>query len=122
MLRKAFLFKRELYGELCRVAYSATRDFYREHFPRLKDPVPAMLVAPQSFGSLLIPHAHAHAVASLGVFDHEGNFHACPEELDFSPLVEIFRERTFKMLLKKEATTEERVQMLRGWEHSGFQR
>ena len=57
ILRKAFLFRRELYGELCRAAYSATRDFLQEHFPRLKDAVPAMVAAPQSFGSLLHPHA-----------------------------------------------------------------
>ena len=76
--------KRALYGEFSRVAYAATRDFYREHFPRLEDPVPAMLVTPQSFGDLLVPHAHLHALVSLGVFDREGEFHACPEDLEFS--------------------------------------
>jgi hypothetical protein len=75
---------------------------------------------PQSFGSLLNAHPHLHSVASLGVFDKEGNLHRCPEDLDFSPLADLFRERTFKMLLEKEATTVERVQMLRNWRHSGF--
>ena len=114
ILRKAFLFKREVYGELSRVAFAATRDFYREHFPRLEDPVPAMLVTPQSFGDLLVPHAHLHALASLGVFDREGEFHACPEDLDFSPLIDLFKERTFKILLDNEATTDERVELIRG--------
>ena len=58
ILRKGFLFKRELYGELCRAGYRATRDFFREHFPRLQEPVPAFIATPPSFGSLLNPHAH----------------------------------------------------------------
>ena len=128
ILRKAFLFKRELYGELSWFRlpprspspYAATRDFYREHFPALQNAVPAMLVVPQSFGSLLNAHPHLHSLASNGVFDQDGNFHPCPEDLDFSPLVDLFRERTFKMLLQNEATTEERVQMIRSWRHCGF--
>ena len=53
-----------------------------------------MIVAPQSFGSLLNPHAHLHAVCSLGVFDQEGTFHAAPDDLDFTPLEARFFEKT----------------------------
>ncbi len=78
-----------------------------------------MIVAPQSFGSILNPHAHLHAVSSLGVFDREGKFHSAPG-IDFAPLEEIFRERTLKMMLEKEKITAERVELLRSWRHSGF--
>jgi hypothetical protein len=111
---------RSLYGELSKVAYASTREFFKEHFQNLQNPVPAMIVAPQSFGDLLLPHAHCHAMASMGVFDQQGNFHPADENLDFSPLEEIFRERTFKMMLKREKITEERIEMLRSWHHSGF--
>jgi hypothetical protein len=67
-----------------------------------------MIVAPQSFGSLLNPHAHLHAVSSLGVFDQEGTFDAAPDDLDFTPLEALFRERTLKMMLKLETITAER--------------
>jgi len=120
MLRKAFLFKRSLVGELCRVAYEAIRKFFTEHFPNLKNPVPAVIIVPQSFGSLLNLHVHLHSLVSLGVFDRQGNFHSAPA-LDFSPLEKIFQELTFKMMLKEEAVTEERVALLKGWQHSGFQ-
>jgi hypothetical protein len=38
-------------------------------FPTIEKPIPAMTVASQSFGNLFNPHAHLHAVSSLGVFD-----------------------------------------------------
>jgi hypothetical protein len=119
MLRKAFLFNRSLVGELCRVAYEAIRMFFTEHFPKLEDPVPAVIIAPQSFGSLLNVHLHLHTLISIGVFDRHGNFHPTPD-LDFSPLEKIFQELTFKMMLKQEAVTEERVALLQSWQHSGF--
>ena len=94
MLRKHFLFERALYGELAKVAYAATREFFAAQFPSIEKPIPAMIVAPQSFGSLLNPHAHLHSGSSLGGFDQEGTFHAAPHDLDFTPLEERFFEKT----------------------------
>ncbi len=105
MLRKAFLFDRTLYGDLCRAAYEATRKFLEAHFPTLQNAVPAMVVAPQSFGSLLGAHPHAHALTSLGVFTRDAIFHSVPDDIDFSPLEDLFREELFKILLKKEKIT-----------------
>ena len=120
ILRKAFLFDRSLYGDLCRSAYAATRKFFQAHFPTLQKPVPAMVVAPQSFGSLVNFHPHCHTLSSLGVFTRDGQFHPVPEDLDFSPLEELFREEIFGILLEKEKITPERVELLRSWRHSGF--
>jgi hypothetical protein len=58
MLRRFFLWDHRLYGELCRCVYAATRKFFEAHFPSLERPVPAMIVAPQSFGSLANFHPH----------------------------------------------------------------
>ena len=120
MLRRQFLFDRKLFGDLCRVAYESTRRFFSKHFPDLKDPVPAMIAVPQSFGNLLNFHPHCHSLVSLGVFDRQGNFHAAPEDLDFSPLEKIFQEKMLKMMLKKKKLDKERFQLLTSWEHSGF--
>ena len=120
MLRKAFLSGRSLYGDLCRAAYEATRKFFEAHFPTLEKAVPAMVVAPQSFGSLINPHAHCHALTSLGVFTRDRVFHPVPEDIDFSPLEALFREELFRLLLKKEKITPERIALLRSWRHSGF--
>ena len=120
MLRKAFLFDRSLYGDVCRAAYEATRKFFEASFPTLQKAVPAMVVAPQSFGSLLNHHPHAHALTSLGVFTRDGIFHSVPDDIDFSPLEELFREEVFRSLLKKEKITPERIELLWSWRHSGF--
>ncbi len=79
-----------------------------------------MLAAPQSFGNLLNHHPHCHALTSLGVFTRDGVFHPVPEDIDFAPLEELFREELFKVLLKKEKITEDRIKLLRSWKHSGF--
>ena len=59
-LRKPFLFDRSLYGDLCRVAESSTRDCLREHagsFPARKEPVPAMVRLPEDpRGAPAAPH------------------------------------------------------------------
>lgn len=123
-LRKYFLFDRALYGDLCRAAYKATRDFLRTlvpaGFPKLQRAVPAMLVVPQSFGDLLVAHPHAHALVSLGLFLGDGSFHAL-DDVDFSALEESFRERVFQFMLKKGKITEEVAADMRAWPHSGFQ-
>ena len=120
MLRRAVLFDRKLYGELCRSAYRATRKFFEVHFPGLEKAVAAMVAAPQSFGSLLNFHPHVHAVCSLGVFTRDGVFHPVPEDLDLAALQELFRDEVFRAFLKRGAITEERVELLRSWRHSGF--
>src|SRR5438093_955062 len=99
MLRKQFLWDRDLYGDLCRATYTATLKFFQAQFPALERAVPAMVASPQSFGSLLNVHPHCHALSSLGVFTRDGVFHPAPEDLDFSPLEALFREEFFKCLL-----------------------
>ena len=122
-LRAAFLRDRSLYGDLCRAAYASSRDFLRAHaprdLPRLRKALPAMVVVPQSFGDLLIAHPHAHAVCSLGLFTPEGSFLPL-EDLDFSGLVEVFRRRFLRMMLRRGKLLPETAEVMRSWEHSGF--
>ncbi len=79
-----------------------------------------MVVAPQSFGSLANFHPHCHALTSLGVVTRDGVFHPAPEDVDFGALEDLFCGELFKTILKKEKITEERIELLRSWRHSGF--
>ena len=122
-LRKYFLFDRSLYGDLCRVAYAATVDGMRQQASgssfQIKNSAPAVIVAPQSFGDLLVPHAHTHALVSLGLFRHDGVF--CPTaDMDFSRIAELFRERFFQIMVRRGKISPETVDNMKSWRHSGF--
>ncbi len=43
-----------------------------------------------------------------------------PQDIDCGPLEDLFREEVFKVFLKREKITEERIELLRSWKHSGF--
>ena len=122
-LRRPFLFDRSLFGGFCRVAYSSTRDFLRRQasgtFRRVDQAVPVMIASPQSFGDLIVPNPHLHAVVSLGLFRPDGVFLPM-EDVDFSGLEEIFRERFFRLMLRRQKVRPETVERMRAWEHSGF--
>jgi hypothetical protein len=122
-LRPAFLRDRSLYGDLCRVAYASTRDFLRAQaprgFPKFQKATPAMVIVPQSFGDLLISHPHAHSVVSLGLYTRDGSFLRM-EDIDFSSLEEIFRERFLEMMLRRGKILPDTAEVMRSWEHSGF--
>jgi len=59
-----------------------------------------------------IGHPHAHAVVSLGLFRKDGVYFPM-EDLDFSGLEELFRERFFRMLLRREKILPETVEILK---------
>jgi hypothetical protein len=121
-LRRGFLFDRSLYGDLCRVAYASTRDFLRlraTSFCARRHGVPAMVVSPQSHGDLLTHHPHIHAVSSLGLFRPDG-IYLPMEDVDFTGLEELFRERFFRLMLRRGKVRPETVERMRAWEHSGF--
>jgi hypothetical protein len=122
-LRRPFLFDRSLYGKLSRIAYSSTRDFLRRQaagrFTGVEGAVPVLIASPQSFGDLIVPNPHLHAICSLGLFRSDGVFLPL-EEVDFSGLEEVFRERFFRMMLRHEKVRPETVARMRTWEHSGF--
>jgi hypothetical protein len=70
-----------------------------------------MLVVPQPFGDLLLPHPDGHALCSLGLFTHDGAFLPM-EDLDFSDLEEIFRERFLELMLRRGKILPETVERM----------
>jgi hypothetical protein len=58
-------------------------------------------------------------VVSLGLFRKDGCYFPT-DDIDFSGLEEVFRERFFKMMLKKEKILPETVERFLSWSHSGF--
>jgi len=64
-------------------------------------------------------HPHLHALVADGLFAPSGTFYVMPRT-DLKPLEEIFRAQVFRMLKKKDKITDEIINNLMGWRHSGF--
>ena len=58
-------------------------------------------------------------MVSLGVFLRDGSFHTM-EDVDFTDLEALFRERVFDFMIKKGKLTREAAEDMRRWPHSGF--
>ncbi|MFH1951682.1 MAG: transposase [Pseudomonadota bacterium] len=76
-------------------------------------------MAIHSFGDFLGWHPHLHVLCTDGCFCGNGMFRVAPL-FELKHLEEIFRHKVFKMLLSKGKITEDLVDMLMKWRHSGF--
>ena len=92
--------------------------FFQEAVPE-EGAVPGAAVAIQSFGDFLGFNPHLHVLISDGCFYGNGMFRVVPR-FETNQLEEIFRHNVFKMLLSKGKITQELVDMLMSWRHSGF--
>ena len=118
ILRRYFLYDRDLLSDLSRCGWESLKAFFQEAVPE-QGAVPGAAVAIQSFGDFLGFNAHLHVLASDGCFYGNGMFRVAPR-FEAKQLEEIFRHNVFKMLLSKGKITQELVDMLMSWRHSGF--
>ena len=119
MLRIYFKHDRSLLTRLCQCAYKSLLIFLRE-VVGLKEGVPGVVMTIHTFG--VSPekfHPHLHAIVSDGLFKDTGTFYVM-RDIELKPLEELFRAEVFKMLKKEGKITEETVQKLLEWKHSGF--
>ena len=118
ILRRYFLYDRSLLSGLSRCGWESLKVFFQDAFYE-EGAVPGAVVAIQSFGDFLGFNPHLHILCSDGCFYGEGTFRVEPR-FETKPLEEIFRHRVFKMLLSKGKITEDLVDMVMKWRHSGF--
>ena len=64
MLRPYFLYQRELLGDLVRLAYETIHELMNEAAGDDKAR-PGVVAVPQTFGSVLNAHPHAHCLATV---------------------------------------------------------
>jgi len=126
ILRRYYLYDRKLLSELSRCAWETLKKFFQEAalvgdpvLGREKGAVPGAVIAIHSFGDFLGWHPHLHILCTDGCFCGNGMFRVAPL-FELKHLEEIFRHNVFKMMLSKEKVTEDLVQMIMGWRHSGF--
>jgi hypothetical protein len=117
-LRILFRYDRQLFGALCRLAYESICEVMQQASGN-DDAVPGMVGATQTFGDLAHFHPHVHAIVSDGVFTKDGDFIPVPE-VDLTRCVILWRKKVFDLLLQKKKITEEIVDSMCQWSHSGF--
>jgi len=78
-----------------------------------------MVAALHTAGDLLHFHPHIHTMALDGTVDANGAFRQLPE-IDIKQLHNCFQQNVFNALLKQELITQDIVDNMLTWEHSGF--
>ncbi len=74
---------------------------------------------PQTFGSVLNVHPHAHCLASRGVWDEKGKWLPVPY-VDTNAAEKLFAHKIFRLLKSKDLLSDERMQLLLSFRNSGF--
>ena len=100
-------------------AYPSPSPRVRAIFDR-DDVTPGLVVSIQTFGSYAANfHPHVHALVTDGAFTEEGEFLQLPY-FDARLVEEVFRRRVLQRLHRAERLSEEFLNSLLGWVHSGF--
>jgi len=118
MLRPYFLFHRALLGELARIAYDTVREMMAAALDE-PDARPGMVAVIQTFGSSLKWNPHIHAIVTRGVFLEDSSWHPLPY-VDTHKAELFFRHKVLHLLRDRELISQERIDLLLSWRHSGF--
>ncbi len=118
-LRGLFRRERRLLGLLSRTAYDAIRRLYQAHFGR-GDVVPGCVASLQTFGSYSANfHPHVHCLVTEGAFTREREFLPLLF-VDVRAIERLFQALLLRRLYAAERLSEEFIERLEGWRHSGF--
>ena len=118
MLRPYFMFRRELLGDLVRLAYETIHELMSEAVGDDKAR-PGVVAVPQTFGSVLNVHPHAHCLASRGLWDEKGQWLPVPY-VDTTAAETLFAHKIFLLLKSKNLLSNERMELLLSFRNSGF--
>jgi hypothetical protein len=113
-----FKYDRKLLGKLARVSWETVREVFVEEID-YEDVYPAMIGGIQTFGDLTNFHPHIHALIPDGVFLKSGKFISI-DSIPVEKFLEKWEDKVFEFLLKEEKITQDIIDTMQEWEHSGF--
>ena len=118
MLRPYFMHERKLLGDLARLAYETIQELMSEVAgdPRAR---PGVVAVPQTFGNAVRAHPHIHCLASRGIWNEQGQWTPVPY-IDSLAAEKLFAHKVFRFLKSKGLVSDERIELLRSFRHSGF--
>jgi hypothetical protein len=120
-IRPFFRFDPSLLGELPRVAARVLTAFFAEVSGR-SDLKPGIVSVTQTFNSDLTWNPHAHQFATDGVLGPDGSFRrvSITRRRDLKLIEEAFRREILGLLRARDLLTEDDVEGMLAWPHSGF--
>ena len=118
MLRRYFLFRRELLTELARAGYETVHELMAAAVDDQNVRV-GMIASIQTFSDNLAWNPHLHCVVSRGVWLADGQWIPVPY-IDTHAAEILFREKVFRLLQEHDLLSDERIKILRSWRRSGF--
>jgi len=118
MLRRYFLYDRKLLSELSRCVWESLKTFLQAVVPE-KNAIPGAVVAIQTFGGFLGFNPHCHVLITDGCFYGNGTFRVAPL-FEAKHLEHIFQHKLLRVLLSKGKITQDLINILLSWRHSGF--
>ena len=118
MLRPYFLYHRELLGQLCRAAYETVKELMTAAVQD-EDIRPGMVTVIQTFSDNLRWNPHAHALATRGGWNAQGQWIPVPY-IDPHAAELLFRHKIFQLLKTQGLLSDERIELLMSWKHTGF--
>jgi hypothetical protein len=118
MLRPNFLYHRELLGQLCQLAYETVKELMVVATED-KDIQPGMVAVIQTFAQTLRWNPHVHAIATRGGFNARGQWVPVPF-IDPHAAELLFRHKIFQLLKTQGLISDERIELLLSWRHTGF--
>jgi hypothetical protein len=118
ILRRYFLYDRRFLSELSLCAWGSLQVFFNT-IALGEDAVPGAVIAIQTFGDFLGFNPHCHVPCTDAGFYGKSMFRVAPRFIPRDP-EKLFRYKVFKMLLSRKKITEDLIDMMMSWRHSGF--
>ena len=121
MLRRYFLNHRKLLGKLARAGFETVQELMIEAVGGDQSFPTGMVAVIQTAGDLLEWNPHVHAIAARGGWNRDGSWVPLPY-IDTKAAELVFRSKVIAFLKAEGVLSEERIEMLHGWNHSAPRR
>jgi len=119
ILRRYFLNHRQLLGKLARASFETVQELMAEAVGADESFRIGMVPVIQTSGDLLEWNPHVHALASRGGWLRDGSWVPVPY-VDTKAAELLFRSKVIGFLKAEGLLSEQRIEMLQSWHHSGF--
>lgn len=115
-IRPYFKYDRKLFKIFYKSAWDAWKWYVEGNLP---EGTSGAVMSLHTAGDLLNFHPHVHSLVLPGVITPSGEYQELPE-IDTELLAELFQEKVLNAFLERGLLSQDDVNLMKSWEHSGF--